>query len=116
MTKLIEFRINNNTDEEILFFENLPIRNTGEANESFSLASVDSTDKIVGKASTSFETTIARIKPMINSLSDTFKAVSPDEFEVEFGLKLNAVAGVIISSAEAEVHFVVKMTWKKGKT
>jgi hypothetical protein len=36
----------------------------------------------------------------------------PDEVELEFGLKLDAAAGVLVAQASTEAHFVVTLTWK----
>jgi hypothetical protein len=36
----------------------------------------------------------------------------PDKVEVEFGVKLNADAGVILASAGAEANYTVTLTWR----
>jgi hypothetical protein len=36
----------------------------------------------------------------------------PNEASIEFGLKLQAQAGVVIAKATTDAHFVVKLVWK----
>ena len=42
------------------------------------------------------------------------KELTPDEAEVEFGLKMGGETGVIIAKGTAEVNFVIRMSWKSG--
>jgi hypothetical protein len=65
-----------------------------------------------GKA---FEAALARVKPIaaavIASMNDISEAVS--EVNVEFGLKLNAETGVVITSGGVEANFKVSLKWKR---
>lgn len=38
--------------------------------------------------------------------------VSPSEVTVEFGVKVGADVGLIVSSSQAEANFKIKVTWK----
>ena len=40
----------------------------------------------------------------------------PEEHVVEFGIKLNSEAGVVVSRTAAEGHFTVKITWRRDIT
>jgi Trypsin-co-occurring domain 1 len=40
-------------------------------------------------------------------------AVPPESFELSFGIKLSASAGVILAKAGTEANFTVKMNWSK---
>ena len=40
-------------------------------------------------------------------------AVPPTSFEISFGIKLSASAGVILAKAGTEANFTVKMNWSK---
>jgi hypothetical protein len=45
----------------------------------------------------------------INQISNT---VRPNSYEVTFGVKLSAVAGVVFAKAGTEGTFQIKLTWK----
>lgn len=68
---------------------------------------------IVGRARTTLESALAELQPTIQALTEWAMASAPDEFGVEFGLKLGGQTNMIIASGTAEVNFVVKLTWKK---
>jgi Trypsin-co-occurring domain 1 len=40
--------------------------------------------------------------------------LAPDEHEIEFGIKLNAEAGVVVAKSAVEGHFSVKLLWRRG--
>jgi hypothetical protein len=56
-----------------------------------------------------------QVKTFASGVLDKFRTLprQPDEVELEFGLKLNAAAGVVIARTEAEAHLTVKLTWSK---
>ncbi|MGH3777021.1 MAG: CU044_2847 family protein [Pseudonocardiaceae bacterium] len=64
------------------------------------------------KATETFEHVLDKVKPALQAVSTWAKSASPDECCVEFGLKLGVETGVIIAKGTANVHFVVKLTWK----
>jgi hypothetical protein len=41
--------------------------------------------------------------------------VKPDDYEITFGIKLSASAGVILAKAGAEANFEVKLGWSRKK-
>src|SRR5262245_48259812 len=67
----------------------------------------------IGRASTTLKSALDELGPTMQVLSEWAKSGTPDEFTVEFGLKLGAKTSVIIANGTAEVNFVVKLTWKK---
>lgn len=69
------------------------------------------------KATSTFESTLASVKPAIMAIASTFRGLvdAPEEVEIEFGLKFTGQAGAIIASAETEAHFQMRMVWKRGK-
>jgi len=69
-----------------------------------------------GKADEKFETVLAKIKPVGTALIAKIRELAdpPDEVGVEFGLKLNATAGVVVASAATEANFKVSLTWKRA--
>ncbi|MDQ3785844.1 MAG: hypothetical protein M3422_01195 [Actinomycetota bacterium] len=68
---------------------------------------------VIGRARTTLEAALAELKPTMKVLSDWAKASEPEEFTVEFGIKLGGTTNVIVASGTAEVNFVLKLTWKK---
>ena len=73
--------------------------------------------EIVAKANQTFEEALDRVKPaasiLITKLRDLVE--SPDEIEVEFGLKLHADAGAFVASAGGEAHYKITLKWKSGE-
>ncbi|MEU6581547.1 CU044_2847 family protein [Nocardia sp. NPDC046763] len=57
------------------------------------------------------------IKPVIETIGVRLVqgVHPPDSMELEFGLKLSAKVGVVLSSTEAEAHITVKMAWKRSQ-
>jgi len=68
---------------------------------------------LIGRARTTLASALAELQPAMNVLSEWAKSSAPDEFTVEFGLKLGGTTNVVIASGTAEVNFVMKLTWKK---
>ncbi|MDQ3790953.1 MAG: hypothetical protein M3422_27430 [Actinomycetota bacterium] len=67
----------------------------------------------IGRAGTTLKSALGELGPMMRVLSEWAKSSTPDEFTVEFGLKLGAKTSVIIANGTADVNFLVKLTWKK---
>jgi hypothetical protein len=70
--------------------------------------------KIAARAQISLEEALAKLKPSLQKIAHLLKELSPEETEVEFGLKLGGETGVIVAKGTAEVNFTVRMTWKAG--
>lgn len=68
---------------------------------------------LIGRARTTLAAALAELQPTMNVLSEWAKSSAPDEFTVEFGLKLGGTTNVVIASGTAEVNFLMKLTWKK---
>lgn len=66
------------------------------------------------KAAKIFEESLEASKHLAAKVISKLKELDgPQEIDVEFGLKLNAGVGALISSAGTEAHFKVSMKWKK---
>ena len=65
------------------------------------------------QAQKTFEEAAAGIRPIADAILAQVKAVQPDSVAVEFGIKLSASAGVILTSAAGEAHCKITLTWKK---
>ena len=48
---------------------------------------------------------LAAVRPAVEAVVAQMRELSPDELEVEFGIRLNGKAGAVIASTEAEGHF-----------
>ena len=55
-------------------------------------------------------------RPALRAVLETLRELSPDEHVVEFGIKLNAEAGVVLAKTTAEGHFTLKLTWRRDTT
>ncbi|WP_322798523.1 CU044_2847 family protein [Thermoflexus sp.] len=62
-----------------------------------------------------FEAALERVRPIAEAVIRKLRGLSdpPDQVEVEFGLKMNAQAGVVLTGAGAEAHYRVTLTWKQ---
>ena len=68
---------------------------------------------VVAQARESLERSLDQIKPAMNAVVERLKAMSPDEFMVEFGLTLGVESGVVVAKGSGEVHFAVTLSWHK---
>jgi hypothetical protein len=67
------------------------------------------------QAGLTLEAAIERIKPATNAVITQLRQLveSPDEIEMEFGIKLSAAAGAVVASAATEANYKVTLKWKK---
>lgn len=56
---------------------------------------------------------LATARPTIRAVVDAIRELAPDEHQIEFGLKLNAEAGVMVAKTSMEGHFTVKLIWSR---
>jgi Trypsin-co-occurring domain 1 len=66
----------------------------------------------IDRAKVSVEEAVAHLKPTLHKIVSLLKELSPEETEVEFGLKVGGETGMIIAKGTAEVNFAIRMTWK----
>jgi hypothetical protein len=76
------------------------------------LATPPEAGKITARAQISLEEALTKLKPSLQKIVQLLKELSPEETQVEFGLKLGGETGVIVAKGTAEVNFSVRMTWK----
>jgi hypothetical protein len=55
---------------------------------------------------------LAAVRPAVSAVADLMHAVSPQEWEVTFGITLSAETGAFIARATMGGNFQVRMTWK----
>lgn len=67
------------------------------------------------KAQQTFEAALDRVHTVAGAVLKTLHSLpeSPDKIEVEFGIKMDAAAGAIVSTAGVEANFKIVLTWKK---
>lgn len=69
---------------------------------------------MVEKASVALEDVASRIRPLAEIMLSQLKTLpsKPTEIDIEFGVKLNASAGVVIAQACSEGHVKIALRWK----
>jgi hypothetical protein len=70
---------------------------------------------LADRTQVTFEEALSRLKPSLQKIVHMLSAMSPDETEVEFGLKIGGETGLIVAKGTAEVNFTVRMSWKPKK-
>ncbi|KUJ67398.1 hypothetical protein ACZ90_28360 [Streptomyces albus subsp. albus] len=68
----------------------------------------------VVQAGRRLEEALATVRPALRSVVDSIGALAPDEYEIEFGMKLNAETGVVIAKSAIEGHFNVTLRWSRS--
>ncbi|MBB5121033.1 hypothetical protein AF335_20200 [Streptomyces eurocidicus] len=53
-------------------------------------------------------------RPAIEALLGLLRQLAPDEYDIEFGIKLNAEAGVVVAKSATEGHFGVRLGWRRA--
>lgn len=61
-----------------------------------------------------FRSAVKKIVPVANEIYEALETLSPNEIEVEFGVKFTAATNILITSGGAEAHYTVRMRWNKN--
>ncbi|MEX2980975.1 CU044_2847 family protein [Streptomyces sp. C36] len=71
--------------------------------------------EVVKAAGESLESALGRLRSVAETLASSLRDVAhaPEEMTVEFGVKLNTEAGLVIAKAATEANFTVVMKWTK---
>lgn len=111
MVNFIEVQLDNNTT---IYLETSP--NDIQRTEGKLLAPVASKGHVIEKTKDFLDNAFNQIKTFSNEIANVIHKldVVPDEFEVSFGVKFSADAGIIISSVSSETSIAVKLKWKKS--
>lgn len=106
MKRLIEFPLEG-TDQSILVEVDEP--------ETGGVVRASRAGDAIAKAQTSFEAAMEKIKPAASAIISKIRSLhdSPDEVEVQFGIKLSAESGAFVASAGMEANYSVTLKWKK---
>ncbi len=69
--------------------------------------------RVIIPSATTLAEALRRVAPMLRTIKAQLLVAMPDEFEVEFGLKLGGETGIILTKGTAEVNFKVTMVWHR---
>lgn len=69
--------------------------------------------EVAAQASRSITSSLDDLRPLLRALKDKLVDAGPDEFSVEFGLKLGGETGIIIAKGTAEVNLAITMSWRR---
>ncbi len=71
------------------------------------------TEERVARVAVSFEESLRNVRPAVEALVDRMRDSTdrPSEITVEFGLKFNVEAGMVVARTGAEASFRVMLTW-----
>ncbi|GAB3470290.1 CU044_2847 family protein [Actinophytocola sediminis] len=70
---------------------------------------------IIDTAVESLEKSLGSISRTVSAAINELRKVELDEVELEFGMRLNAEAGVVIAKTGAEGHLRIKLVWRRPK-
>ncbi len=85
-------------------------------------AEVDLPDAAIGQASASdkvvqaiktFDAALDDVMPAAEKVVSKLRTLSPQEIEVEFGIKLSAKLGAVFASAGGDATFTVRLSWSR---
>ncbi len=110
MSYLLEVPVEHGSDDVLLFEVE-----AGQVPGDLELAS-DDPGKAAARAKRTLEQVLVELTPALRGAVDSFRALSPHETTIEFGLKMGGETGVIIAKGTAEVNFKVVMTWRSSAT
>src|SRR3981081_6884 len=110
MKQLLQLRANDGTDLYIEVNETAidnPLRGSSNFEDR----------GVIENAQQSFDKALQPLKEISNSIITCIKNItnSPQEGEVELGLKFTAKAGIILTSLDSEAHLRVSLKWKNEK-
>lgn len=98
-------------DQSKLYIETTGSMPTG--GEDSLMVPAASEGSIIKKTEELLEKSFAQIKRFSDGIATSIKNsdISPREFELEFGVKFAADAGIVISSISSEANVTIRMKW-----
>jgi len=78
------------------------------------ISPVSRTGDVIESAGASLAAALGHVRKAATVVLGQFRdmAVSPDEVQVEFGVRLTAQAGAVIAKSTVDGHLNVKLTWR----
>lgn len=68
---------------------------------------------LVSKLDQSLDEALVSVRPAAEAVVNTFRTLSPDATQVEFGLRIDAQAGAVLARAGIGTHFIVTLNWSQ---
>ena len=68
------------------------------------------------QAETRLDEALQGAQPAIRAVLETMRELVQEEHVVQFGIKLDAAAGVVVAKTAGEGHFMVTITWRRDTT
>ncbi len=81
------------------------------ADNSYGTERVAREDGVIVQATRKLEEALRGTVPTLRSVLDHIRELSPDSTEVEFGISLNAEAGVVVAKTSVTGNFTVRVSW-----
>jgi hypothetical protein len=71
---------------------------------------------VIERAQQTLEKSLEKVRPAAQLVLENLRGLhdSPDEIEVQFGLKLNAESGVVLAAASMEANYTIILRWAKN--
>jgi hypothetical protein len=69
--------------------------------------------EIVGQAARTLESALDAVAPAARAVVDKLREAAPADITVEFGLRLTAEAGVVVTRTTGECNFRVMLRWER---
>ena len=57
------------------------------------------------------EDALASVRPAARAALEAMAELTPEQIEVEFGVKRAGDAGAVIAKSSSDAHFILRMTW-----
>jgi hypothetical protein len=70
--------------------------------------------EIVERAAQTLESALDAVAPAARAVVEKLREAAPDEITVEFGLRLTAEAGVVVTRTTGECNFKITLHWERG--
>ena len=77
------------------------------------LASAPAPGQAAARAARSLSASLDQLEPLVRTVKDKLVASAPENFTVEFGVKLGGESGIILAKGTAEVNFKITMSWTR---
>lgn len=106
--KVVEIEING----EQIYFE------TDDAfseNDTIKVGVEDAIENATGTFKKALSTIRLVVASTVQQVRDFDRAIAPDEFELQFGIKISGEYGAVVAKASGESQLQIKMTYKHKK-
>jgi hypothetical protein len=73
---------------------------------------------LVASSVDTFEAGLARMRHVVEALLERLTDLprSPDHIRAEFGIKVTAEAGLVVSKASGDAHFTLELEWNRPES